>query len=311
MRPDAGAFLTGANLPWLRYGGDFGASAWSPDGGVSRPDQAEALDGILGRAAARGVTLIRWFTLCDGRAGVALDADGRPTGLDAHVRRDLDTAFAILERHGVRALFVLFDFLLARPGRAVQGVRLFGRRRWLADRNLRGRLLERVVAPLVAHAAGAPGLLGWDVINEPEWATLGAGEWRPWRAVARGAMRGFLSEAVPLVRDAGRAPVTVGLASVRGLGLVRDLGLDFHQVHWYDHVDHASTLTRQVEAYGLHTPLLLGEFPTMSSGQPPTAIVSSARRAGYAGALAWSLCAEDAFSSEDGCYEALGAGLAP
>ena len=28
-------FLSGANLPWLRYGGDFGANAWSPAGGMA------------------------------------------------------------------------------------------------------------------------------------------------------------------------------------------------------------------------------------------------------------------------------------
>ena len=33
-------FQVGANLPWLQYGGDFGANAWSPRGGLARPERA-------------------------------------------------------------------------------------------------------------------------------------------------------------------------------------------------------------------------------------------------------------------------------
>ena len=39
------SFVLGANLPWVRYGGDFGANAWSPGGGLAtRPaDQHRVL----------------------------------------------------------------------------------------------------------------------------------------------------------------------------------------------------------------------------------------------------------------------------
>src|SRR5512139_3908159 len=62
-------FVLGVNLPWVRYG-DFGANAWQPHGGL-----AETAD--LGRVAARldeargcGASAVRWFFLCDGRAGI-------------------------------------------------------------------------------------------------------------------------------------------------------------------------------------------------------------------------------------------------
>ena len=242
MRDGPGRFFVGANLPWIDYGGDVGANAWSPAGGVSRPDRAARLDAVLARAAERGITTVRWFLLCDGRAGITVDERGRPVGLDHCVRRDLDAALGTLERRGVRALFVLFDFLLLHRRREHRGVQMFGRRQWVRDRDARARLLEQVVAPLVAHAGGAAAVAGWDLMNEPEWVTYGLGGWRPWRCGSRATMRAFLRETMLAVREAGAAPITVGLASVRGLDLVRGLGLDVYQVHWYDHVDHPSTL---------------------------------------------------------------------
>ncbi len=305
MVPLDADFLMGANLPWLRYGGDIGASAWSPAGGVAQPDLRTRLDTVLARAADRGVSVVRWFLLCDGRAGIEVDAAGHPRGLDACARRDLDAAIEVLERRGLRALFVLFDFMLLHPAREQRGVRMFGRRDWLRDDAARARLIEHVVAPIVAHAAGSHATLGWDLMNEPEWVTLGAGEWRPWRAVSPATMRRFLAEMASAARQHGRAPVTVGLASVRGLRLVRSIDLDFQQVHWYDHVDRPWTLVTPATVHAPGVPLILGEFPTAYSSQSPLAIVSAVRHAGYAGAFAWSLCAEDAFSSEAGCYEAL------
>lgn len=306
--PDPPGFLAGANLPWIDYGGDIGANAWSPEGGVSRPDRAARLDAALGRAADHGLTVIRWFLLCDGRTGIEVDDRGRPRGLDGRVARDLDVALAALERRGLRALFVLFDFMLLHRARDHRGVRMFGRRRWLRDADARRRLAAHVVGPLVARTAGSPAVLGWDLMNEPEWVTLGVAGWRPWRCVSATTMRAYLRETGEAVRASTRAPLTVGLASVSGLDLVRGLGLDFYQVHWYDHVDDRSVLVAPVAGYRLDAPLLLGEFPTVQSGLSPFSIASAVRHAGYAGALAWSLCAEDAFSSAAGCFEAARAG---
>jgi hypothetical protein len=301
MRFDGRRFVVGVNLPWLSYGGDFGASAWSPEGGVARPSRREQLETTLERLASHGLTTVRWFLLCDGRAGVELDARGRPQGLDQAVRRDMDAALAALERHGVRALFVLFDFMLLHRPRVHRGVTMGGRRWWVADADARGRLVDRVVSPLVRHVSGTCAVAGWDLMNEPEWVTRGEGAWRPSRSVSRVTMRGFLAQLSGAVREAGPWPVTVGLASRRGLGLVRDLGLDLYQVHWYDHVDDPSALVTPSASYGLDAPLLLGEFPSVNSSQRPASVLSAVAHAGYAGALAWSYCADDAFSSRTAC----------
>jgi hypothetical protein len=37
-------FVVGVNLPWLSYGGDFGANAWHPRGGIARPEPRRRAD---------------------------------------------------------------------------------------------------------------------------------------------------------------------------------------------------------------------------------------------------------------------------
>jgi hypothetical protein len=287
----------------MHYGGDFGANAWRPLGGVAQPDRQAELGDTLARLADHGVQLVRWFLLADARAGVRVDERGEPAGLDGAVERDLDAALRLLERHGIRALFVILDFPLAHPARILSGVRTRGRIAWLRRPPARARLVDRVIAPLAARATGAPALFGWDLFNEPEWVTFGWGGWNPRRCVGRTTMRAFLDEASAALRRACAAPVTVGLASARGLPLVRGLGLDFYQVHWYDHVDPPSALVTPVAAFALDAPLWLGEFPTLGSSQSPVNVLSAVEHAGYAGALAWSYRASDPFSSTVVCEE--------
>ena len=72
------AFFVGANLPWIHYGGDFGANAWAP-AGLSQHPEPERIASLFDTLRAHGVTTIRWFLLCDGRAGVRLARTACPT----------------------------------------------------------------------------------------------------------------------------------------------------------------------------------------------------------------------------------------
>lgn len=295
-------FLTGVNLPWIRYGGDFGANAWHPNGGVHVPERLAELETACARMSDAGLDLVRWFLLADGRAGLVDDDAGRLVGLDDHVRRDLDAALTILDRSRLRVIFALTDYLLCAPAKIVSGVRTGGRRHLVSRPADRDRFMAHVVDPLVAHAGASAVVYAWDVINEPEWATWGEGTWQVWRAVSPAAMRAFVGAAVDRIHAAG-AHATVGLASARGLDLVRGLGLDVYQVHWYDHVIGRAALARGVDAYALDAPLLLGEFPSRGSACSVTEVLRLARDAGYSGALAWSLLADDGLSAREACLD--------
>ena len=292
-------FWTGINLPWLRYGGDFGANHWQPNGGVGQPERRAALRATLAELADRGLTVVRWFMLADGRAGVDESASGEVAGLDRCVFRDADAAVEELDRAGLKAIFVLFDFHWFRRARLVNGVRTGGRGPLAADPDRRPRLIERVVDPLLSRYGRHRSVLAWDVINEPEWVTRGLRLPPRPSEVPRSAMRAFIRDVVDRIHDRTSHAATVGSASTRSLRLVEGLGLDVYQVHWYDRLAKHAPLDRPVGSLGLDRPLVLGEFPTRGSRRTPGEILDMARQAGYAGALAWSALAGDEASDLD------------
>jgi hypothetical protein len=286
------AFVLGANLPWGRYGCDFGANGWQPAGGLGTAPHAGVTDALAGLNAI-GVDLVRWFLFCDGRAGIVFDADGAPSGLDPFVFADVDAALGLAAQFDVRVVFSLFDFLWCARAEVAGGVQTRGRRRVLADSSARAALLDRVVAPVVARYGSHDRIAAWEVINEPEWATFGVGTLDPRCSVRRRAMRAFIADAASVIHGRAGQPVTVGSAHASWLRLVAGTGLDFYQVHWYDRLDPRLPLTTPVSEFALDRPVVLGELPTRGSAWRIDDVIETARRMGYAGAWVWSLRASD------------------
>ena len=194
----------------------------------------------LDAAAAAGAEVIRWFVLADGRAGITFDDGGTPERLQPVVLDDMATALDRLGAHGLRMVPVLFDFTWADAARIVNGVSLGGRSPVLRDAVAR-HALWRVVDTLVAPFGHHPGIALWDLWNEPDWMTA---PWRPpSRRLSPRRLRQCLSELALHVRWHATQPLTVGLASARGLPLCRDLSLDVLQVHWYDHLERRAPLS--------------------------------------------------------------------
>jgi hypothetical protein len=289
-------FVLGANLPWIRYGCDFGRNAWQPAGGLASSARLPDLRHTLERLASEGIRSIRWFMFCDGRAGIRFADDGRPLGLDDAVFPDVDASLDALQSAGLSVVFVLLDFHWCFPCRVVNGVALGGRRR-LLQRPHASALVDDVLAPLLERYGRHQSIVAWDLLNEPEWATLGYGTWHPRRGIWPWQMRRFLATAAAAVRRHTRHAVTVGSASGHWLPLVQGLDLDFYQVHWYDVLDRRAPF----EAYGrdfvLDRPVLLGEFPTRGSARAPESLAETACGRGFTGAFYWSVCAEDGSSN--------------
>lgn len=294
----AQAFEVGANLPWVTYGGDFGRGAGSPSGGLAQRADLADLAALVARAAEAGVSVVRWFLFCDGRGGVAFDERGWPLGVQDEVWRDVDTALRLVDGAGLDLVFVAFDF---HWWRVPEGTRALppGRGTSLADPFGREALLDRVLAPVARRYGGEPAIRAWDLVNEPEWVTLGLGAWNPRRAFDAGDVRAFLHAGVEVVHTETTHACTVGSASFRWLPLVAGLGLDLYQAHWYDKLDAHTPLGKPVDLATCSAPIVLGEFPTRGSMRTTAAILDAARASGYCGAWLWSLNATDEATDAD------------
>jgi hypothetical protein len=285
-------FLTGANLPWLLYGSDFGSNAWRPQGGVACLPERQKVAAALEQIAGTGASIVRWFMFCDGRAGIRFDPRGA-VSLDDRIFADLDCGLELVAAAGLKVLPVLFDFSWCRRAKQAGGVQVAGRRQWFVNETLRRALIDGVVRPIARRYGQHRAVWGWDIINEPEWITYGVGNWNPIGTLSDQAMRRFLRDIASTLRAQAEQPVTVGLASARGLSLVREIGLDLYQVHWYDHLEKRAPLATPVSAFGLDRPIFLGEFPTRGSRRSTEDILAIARQCGYAAALGWSSLATD------------------
>jgi hypothetical protein len=285
-------FHVGANLPWVTYGCDFGRSPRHPGGGLAqRADLPDVRARLVG-ARQVGVEVVRWFLFCDGRAGVSFDSRGWPRDVHDEVWRDIDVALRLAADAGLGVVFAVFDF---HWWRAAAGERRLGpaRAASLADPFGREALVGRVLAPVARRFGGEPTIRAWDLVNEPEWVTLGLGAWNPLRAFDAGDVRAFLRVAVEVVHAETRHACTVGSASLRWLPLVQGLGLDVYQAHWYDRLDARAPLGVPIHVASCDAPVVLGEFPTRGSRRTTAAILDAARTAGYSGAWLWSLNATD------------------
>ena len=280
-----------------RYGCDFGASAWFPEGGLAARAEARAtFEASLDRLVADGITIVRVFLLCDGRSGMQFDDNGVPTSLDDTFFRDTDAAFDAAAARGVGLIPVLFDFHLCDVPEVLNGVLLGGHSDLVTDPHRRDALLTNIVGPLVSRYSGHPAVLAWDLINEPEWCIWGIGTLSKARGVPAEDLRTWLGEMTACVHSCAPQPVTVGSAGTAYLDFVRGLDLDFYQVHWYERFGWAA-LADPVERLALDRPVILGEFPGRTSATTPAEIISAARSAGYRGALIWSVLSQDRASA--------------
>ena len=284
-------FLLGINYPWRNYGGDFGENAWGRYGVASDP---YAIDDDFGRLADAGVEVVRWFVFTDGRASPEFDADGVVTGLDEAAWEDLDFAVDLAEAHGLLLVPVLLDFTWFGAAEALSGVQMGGRSYVMADPQMRASLVENAVLPVLQRYGDSPGILAWDVINEPEWAMDGLGEDWLGGSIPAEDVQEFVDTVAALVATETEHGVTVGSAGAEFLPRYWwEAELDLLQLHWY-----GGPLADAALACD-DRPCVVGEFGTAAEFGPLGESLDAVAAAGFTGAWPWSFRAEDGASDLD------------
>ena len=254
---------------------------------------------VRGRAG-RGLTLARFFVLCDGRAAPTFAPDGSVVGLDELFFRDFDVLVRAAEEQRVWLIPVLLDFGWCAHPSIVSGVQLGGHADVIRDAAKRQQFFDRVLRPLLERYGRHPSIFAWDVCNEPEWVideTPDAFR-QTHDVVSRSEMRAFVQGCAAYVHGLSSTHlVTVGSARRKWLRFWTGCGLDFYQFHWYDHFAPEEPFPwRPYDELGLDRPCLIGEVPTRNTGITPQEFLVAAAAGGYSGLLFWSYGARDTAS---------------
>jgi hypothetical protein len=296
-------FLLGVNYPWVNYGQDFGRSPWGARG-VSTPDTRNTVAGDFQRIRASGVTLVRWFLLCDGRSGLTV-TNGIPTGPDDLLFSDVSSALELAQQFDLRLWFSLLDFLwMQNRGDAASSLPNQNVLKFPAGREA---LLERVLIPLFGAFRAHPALYAWEVANEPEWAIR---EFQPSAGAGLhfAEFNAFAREIADAVHEYSQARVTLGSARLLWVRAWSELALDFYQAHYYpqterdQNADLAAQLHKLKPQETLDRPLWLGELPARDPDTPGYSLeteLDACKTAGLAGAAVWRWRKPDVGSGDE------------
>ena len=280
-------FLVGVNYPWYQEGGHhyYGQSF----GGLTE-ERKRTIEGHLDDIASTGVRAIRLWTFCAGGDWLDYVHPLPQYWID-------DTRWFVRAAHqrGIGVLPSIWDFYLNRNHREA-----------IADASKYAKLTELYVEPLVKALNGEPGLLGWDICNEPEWMVRwapwgdkrppGVPEDRKWPDVGPGhhlsVIKAWLKPQIEAIHRAG-GRVTLGAVSPYTVRLWKGLGLDEYHAHFYppDATAFLGDLQYHVippvARLGLDRPCTLGEFAPNGRNTHLGEILGLLRDRGYAGAWAW------------------------
>jgi hypothetical protein len=329
----------GLNYPWRDYGWDFGFGPPTWRGSRMAPRWYDDIDQHLDRFHELGITVVRWFILADGltygTAGDAPRADMEtggwrfdPPSLSAAILDHFDELLrrfaSVRDAHSsMQLLPVLIDFLFCEPGTTpvakpdptnplttvpdTDWVKQ-GRADVITDANKRRTFLDEVLDPLLRLSQRNHGVIyAWELINEPDWITIGWHSGHQTNATIDDAsMRAFLDEGSERIRRAGFKP-TIGFASLKTLRR-SNITVEINQFHHYP----AGRRVLERHTFDSRFPGIIGEFATATTDRWPElastgqSVLNRLRLAdahGYPLAIPWSFLARDRHTSWSSAVE--------
>lgn len=318
-------YLSGVNVPW--QGGGFGADFATVEEWGQHTYSPEATEQMFANLQAKGVNSVRWWVFADGRGAPEFNATsgGRVTGLDSTTLSSMASAIGLAAEYDIYIVFNLwsFDMLFADGTPATHGEHGGGHRDLIVDQTTRRSFIDKALLPMLRYAVPGsqytigthPAVLGWDIINEPEWGISEAGalDQRIAQPVSLAEMQRFVAEVSGAIHRNSNQLVTVGSAAMKwnadlGLGVQANFWkdaaltpydaegkLDFYQIHYYGWMNGDSNwsyspLRMSWAAAGFDKPTVVGEFSANAggTGRSVSGLLDGLHEGCYGGAWAWS-----------------------
>ena len=274
---------SGVNPPWWHYGFDLGQDPYSsPPRGSGYAANRQTLEADFSFMATNGVRLARVFLFADARSGF-IYSNGVPIAFDQYVFEDMDTLVDVARQYGVKLLPVPFDYMLA-DGVTTQGGASVGERpEFISNPLVRSNLLS-LLETFVTRYATNDIIYGWDIMNEPEFAT----------AVTVVQMREFMELCVAVIRRVvPGARVMFGTTAIRGMTSYGEGVCTHDEIHLYG--SDASVYESPAAEISTNKAVLIGEVAPADVAR----CLDLALANGYEGVLFWAMNASGGLNFRD------------
>ncbi len=291
-------FLNGANVAWINFANDIGPKSHS---------NLEAFRKIFADVHANGGNAMRLWLHTTGAYSPEFDEKGFVTGPGKNTIEDLK---AILDaawenKVGLDLCLWSFDMLRLKNGEKV----ISNSKNILSNPEGTKSYINNSLIPMVKALKGHPGIVAWEIFNEPEGMSNEFG-WKFNAHVPMSDIQRFINLCAGAIhRTDPKVLVTNGSwsffasfenppkyknyytdARLIEAGGDKDGTLDFYSVHYYDWAGEVqSPFHHDASFWKLDKPLVMAEFaPKTTFGVDASALFEELYKRGYAGAMAWS-----------------------
>ncbi len=291
-------FLSGANVAWIHFANDIG------------PDSETDIDGfrrIFAAVHTNGGNSMRIWLHTTGQHSPLFDDSGNVTGPGESTISDVKAILDVAWENHVGLILCLwsFDMLRIKNGETV----ISHSKNILSNPEGTKTYIDNSLIPMVKELKGHPGIIAWEIFNEPEGMSNEFG-WNFNVHVPMSDIQRFINLCAGAIhRTDPEALVTNGswcfyaTSDVGGknknyytdtrlieTGGDKEGTLDFYTVHYYDWAkEEASPFHHDASYWLLDKPLAVTEFFCKTTfGVDEAVLFDELYRRGYAGAQAWS-----------------------
>jgi len=329
-------FLSGMNIAWFKFSQDVGRQGAT--GALLYVDESLVRKSFQDLRKAGGNS-VRWWLYTNNAMDPIIDkTTNLTTGIEASTPANVKKVLDVAAEYGILVdiCFLSFDMLkgASYTPNVAEGWSRYNydaNHKMLTDTLATRAFIDKAVLPLVKEFKNHPGLLCWEVFNEPEGMTSTDNFGSGWGTTLIDISH--IQRFINMVADAIHKEAPANLVSngsakttmtsdVAGTNYYTDakllaaggnnypLGkLDFYMVHYYPewNSNTQSPLHNPASFWQVDKPLVIGEFPAgdwmganinsnATAGEDRRLTVDSAYSyafsKGYAGALAWTLMPE-------------------